>query len=39
VGNHDIFHTAHRGNLFQRAAELSRAAVAAAQADYEAFGR
>jgi len=37
VGNHDIFHTPHRGTWRQRAAEFLKTATEDAQASYEAF--
>jgi predicted phosphodiesterase len=37
VGNHDVFHTAHRGTWRQRAAEFLKIATEDAQASYDAF--
>lgn len=37
VGNHDIFHTPHRGSPWHRAREVARVAAADAQEAYELF--
>ncbi len=37
VGNHDIFHTPHRGGLVRRALEFAKAATADAQESYDTF--
>lgn len=36
-GNHDLFHTAHRGSLARRALEFSKAARAGAQETFDRF--
>jgi DNA repair exonuclease SbcCD nuclease subunit len=37
VGNHDIFHTPHRGSWGHRLAEASKVALVAGQGNYETF--
>ncbi len=37
VGNHDIFHTPHRGSPWHRARELARSVTADAQESYDLF--